>query len=42
MKMPMRASPPGSPEQGEYYFDTTLGYARIWNGTKWVPLGGLA
>jgi hypothetical protein len=39
--MPMAATPPGSPVQGEYYFDTALGYARIWNGTKWVPLGGL-
>jgi hypothetical protein len=26
---------PGSPVTGQVYFDTTLGYARIYNGTAW-------
>lgn len=40
--LPIYAAAPGSPAQGQVYFDSVLGYARIYNGTKWVPLGGLA
>lgn len=35
------ATPPGSPVDGQAYFDTALGKARVWNGTAWEPLGGV-
>jgi hypothetical protein len=30
------ASAPSSPGVGQMYFDTTLGYDRIWTGTLWI------
>ncbi len=32
---------PVTPVPGQAYFDTLLGYARIWNGTSWTGLSGL-
>jgi hypothetical protein len=29
------ATAPSSPVLGQVYFDTTLGYPRVWNGTSW-------
>jgi hypothetical protein len=30
---------PASPQAGDAYFDTVLGYARIWNGSTWEHAG---
>lgn len=32
---PPLPSAPTNPGQGQAYFDTTLGYPRIWNGASW-------
>lgn len=29
---------PGSPEAGFAYYDTALGYARLWDGSAWVDM----
>ena len=29
-------TPPGSPGIGQIYFDTNLGYLRVWDGTAWI------
>jgi hypothetical protein len=34
------ATAPASPSLGQEYFDTTLGHARIWNGTAWEQASG--
>jgi len=34
-EMPPQGSEPPNPSIGQFYFDTTLGYPRIWNGTSW-------
>lgn len=35
------ATPPSSPAAGRVYYDTALGYARIYNGTTWATLDPL-
>src|SRR5712664_563842 len=30
------ATMPSSPVVGQIYFDTVLGYPRVWNGTVWL------
>jgi hypothetical protein len=35
------ASAPSTPVQGQFYFDTTLGFARIWDGTAWQRMSFL-
>lgn len=32
------SSAPGSPLTGRIYYDTTLGFARIWNGSAWTKI----
>lgn len=32
------AAAPGSPVVGQIYYDTVLGYARLWNSSRWVRL----
>lgn len=34
------AARPSSPEPGQQYFDTTLGYPIWWNGSAWVDATG--
>jgi hypothetical protein len=34
------AGSPGSPNEGDTYYDTTLHQAFVWNGTVWVPWVG--
>jgi hypothetical protein len=33
------AAPPATPAVAQIYFDTTLGFARIWDGTTWTAAG---
>jgi len=37
--VPSAASPPSNPDIGDMYYDTTLEYARYWNGASW-DVGG--
>lgn len=32
------ATAPSSPTEGLAYFDTTLGYPRVWSGTAWLGI----
>lgn len=35
LNMEKRNNPPGSPTEGDAYYDLTLHKARMWNGTSW-------
>lgn len=38
LNLPNFSSAPSSPVVGEAYWDTTLGYARLWDGTTWEQI----
>lgn len=35
---PLLPAPPANPADGQAYYDTTLGKARVWDGAAWQNL----
>lgn len=38
-QMPVAVTTPSDPVQGQFYFNSTLGVAQLWNGSAWINFG---